>query len=773
MGNAASVGSISPVESSSGDNLSSGVGTGPRVSSGQIEVKRRSTLFVNNHRNGNGIDDTLSLDLSAAYHDEDSKLIDTDDQELIKRILGPFFFSDKEEASSIRLMMLVNFMKRESVKKGAILMSEGDAATKLYLMSAGSLEVSVDGEPIRLLSRGALVGELALLYNCSRSAHVKCMANCEFWTLNKACFDSLMSIASPSSPAQRGRWLSESPELNALGSVAVSVLVGNLESSRLDVDRSLYTLDEKSSRCILIESGRAVIKLPPDLVGLPAEEIDKRLGILRPVEGRRKDWREVDMSYLVNFLSNVDTKPAMPCALVEAQPEPRRATSKKEYHTVHEGCILGLGVLFGKAGMPFREQAPEYEWKWEKNGGPSSLNSVDSLQLGEKPAPRKRSISYSSMQEDGALAPYSVTVQSSKLTYSYFTCDKFVDLFGGLPGLLRSLVKRSTKLKTVRQTTMNRFFPELLGMKELERKFVCNNLSAGSHDDFQPTSVIAVGTKSTILLAYLKDDKSEKPTEYALKIMSKSIIIDKGLLRHTMDECKLLSACHSPFVASFACCYQTEREIVLCMEPVYHGDLYSIATERSRGMSLDMVRFYAAQIVMALSHIHSKGIAYRGLHSENVMIDRRGYIRVVDFAFAKQIPYLSTDITGYVKIMTKSFTTCGTAEYMAPECIFNTGANHAVDIWALGILLHELHTQTTPFKVRENMSEMDILQTVAATKVSAAFVSCIVLPCLPCAPTLFCCIVLLYIPACGYLFIFLIVIVSVFVFTYPEHWCNT
>lgn len=103
-----------------------------------------------------------------------------------------------------------------------------------------------------------------------------------------------------------------------------------------------------------------------------------------------------------------------------------------------------------------------------------------------------------------------------------------------------------------------------------------------------------------------------------------------------------------------------------------------------------IVQFYIAELIVALEHIHLKGIVYRDIKLENVLLDADGHIRLVDFGLCKKLGERGRS---------KSF--CGTEEYMAPEVIEGIGHNTAADWWALGVLAIELLSTITPFGVNE------------------------------------------------------------------------
>ena len=94
--------------------------------------------------------------------------------------------------------------------------------------------------------------------------------------------------------------------------------------------------------------------------------------------------------------------------------------------------------------------------------------------------------------------------------------------------------------------------------------------------------------------------------------------------------------------------------------------------------------FYAACIVDVFEHIHSYGIVYRDLKPENVLIDKYGYVKLADFGFAK-------------KVIDKTYTLCGTPEYLAPEVVLGTGHDKGVDYWGIGILIYEMLVGMSPF----------------------------------------------------------------------------
>jgi len=190
----------------------------------------------------------------------------------------------------------------------------------------------------------------------------------------------------------------------------------------------------------------------------------------------------------------------------------------------------------------------------------------------------------------------------------------------------------------------------------------------------------------------------------ALKVLSKAKVAENNSFKQVLFERDILGVMSSPFISSYVTSYQTPQQLVLVTEELNYDDLLSVIYDTSTykdGLSMPLATFYTASLVLALSHIHSHGVVYRDLKPENVMLSSNGYIKVIDFGLAKKVPY--TKVVGdAATVCHKTYTLCGTPEYLAPEIICNLGYDRGVDIWSLGILLYEMIMQATPFAVITN-----------------------------------------------------------------------
>lgn len=158
------------------------------------------------------------------------------------------------------------------------------------------------------------------------------------------------------------------------------------------------------------------------------------------------------------------------------------------------------------------------------------------------------------------------------------------------------------------------------------------------------------------------------------------------LIFHLLCNCKshdFLNFFHMINVYFRYCTFQDHENLFMLQEYVIGGELFRHLRKSGRFPN-DTARFYAAEIVLALEYLHSKDIIYRDLKPENILLDHRGYIKITDFGFAK-------------KVIDRTWTLCGTPEYLAPEIIQSKGHSKSVDWWSLGILIFEMMAGYPPF----------------------------------------------------------------------------
>eukprot|EP00931_Biecheleriopsis_adriatica_P026619 TRINITY_DN16179_c0_g1_i1.p1 TRINITY_DN16179_c0_g1~~TRINITY_DN16179_c0_g1_i1.p1 ORF type:complete len:914 (-),score=141.05 TRINITY_DN16179_c0_g1_i1:103-2844(-) len=183
---------------------------------------------------------------------------------------------------------------------------------------------------------------------------------------------------------------------------------------------------------------------------------------------------------------------------------------------------------------------------------------------------------------------------------------------------------------------------------------------------------------------------------YALKAVSKGYIVKSGMQQNVLNEKATMMALSSPFCIRLYETYNGVQSLYFLMEPALGGELYATYNRKGFHGSVKHAQFYLASALLALVHMHERRILYRAIKPEDILIDEYGNCKLCDFGLSKFV-------------IGKTYTTCGTPEYFAPELIAGSGHNHALDWWCWGILLFELLGGHTPF---ESASPMQIYSKV-------------------------------------------------------------
>jgi serine/threonine protein kinase len=224
------------------------------------------------------------------------------------------------------------------------------------------------------------------------------------------------------------------------------------------------------------------------------------------------------------------------------------------------------------------------------------------------------------------------------------------------------------------------------------RRWVLDNRNKIMLKDLKVMKTIGVGTFGRVKLT------THATTEklYALKCLQKKEVEEQRQVENVAVEAKLLYTCSHPQVLKLAAAFQDQKALYMVLEFIQGGELASLM-EKKEELDLDHTRFYVGSIVNAFVYLYSMNIAYRDLKPENIMLTAAGELRIIDLGFTK---ILSEG---------RTFTFCGTAEYMAPEILRHCGYTLAVDWWALGIVMLEMMTGVCAFIPVDDEDPDDVL----------------------------------------------------------------
>ncbi|EUB62717.1 cGMP-dependent protein kinase 2 [Echinococcus granulosus] len=587
---------------------------------------------------------------------------DHNSRSLIYNAITSNDFLNNLEQSQIEEIVLCMYEKR--VNKGCFIIREGEPGDALYVTAEGLLEVLKGNQVIGQMEVGRAFGEMALLYNCNRTASVKALTNAKFWTLDRRVYQQIMMNSSVHKHKENFQFLLSVSDFKNLSQRKLHKLADVLELIYYPGNEYIIRQGEVGETFFIIHSGQVKItqsKVP----GEPPQDI-RFLGA--------GDWFGERALYTRDKRS----------ANVVAMPPGVHVLCLDRSNFIH--LIGDLNEIksreYGDSNQSLLSQSP-------------ATDVEDSFSSGEKRASMTSQLSTEESAVGGAggsgvtnLSPFFSTVPHAPS-------------------------KRGSSALAERDT----------GVGNARASATRENIK---YEDLVPVAILGIGGFGRVELVVLRYDPTKS---FALKCMKKKHIVDTRQEKHIFSERNLMFEIKSSFVCRLYATYRDAKYVYMLLEACLGGEIWTILRNRPLegfvfvcGLKIEAValsfrddavacylpfsgnfddnitRFIVASVLEAFTYLHTNHIIYRDLKPENLLLDGRGYIKLCDFGFAKKISPGK-----------KTWTFCGTPEYVAPEIILNKGHDHSADYWSLGILMFELLTGSPPFTGMDPMKIYNII----------------------------------------------------------------
>jgi len=558
---------------------------------------------------------------------------------------------------------LINAMKADSAPAGEVIIQQGDIGDYFYVVEEGNVTFAVDGNHVGACSRGATFGELALLYDCPRAA--TCLANtdCKLWSVDQRTFRHMLANSNASQQKdtvdvlKKVKFLAELEDDGLLIKVADALATLNFNEgekiiNKGDVGEVFYIVKEGRVKVHDIGFGdsqyvdqilgpgdffgeRALLTGEPRAADITAEVASVCLCLSR-------ENFEKSLGPLQDLIDHAMKKRVLMGVplFANSQFEPHemaRLTDLVEEVDFKQGEVLAEEGQAAKQSLYIIRKGKVTVVN--KNGMINTLSPGD--YFGEKLI----------QADDGAKVKQTITAEEAS-TCGVLTRSAIESVIGDISRLGKALPPVSSKLD--------------------------RSIKLG---DLTKLKILGVGTFGKVwLVNHKKKDKA-----YALKMLNKREIIGHHQVKGVIREKNVMASIDHPFVVDLRCTFQDDQHLYMLIELVQGGELFTVIhTETRDSIPNSDAVFYAACVLESLSTLHHRRIAYRDLKPENILVDSDGYCVLVDLGFAKVV----TD---------KTYTLCGTPEYLAPEIILAKGHHKGVDYWAFGVLIYEMLCGSTPF----------------------------------------------------------------------------
>ncbi|CAH1799748.1 unnamed protein product [Owenia fusiformis] len=220
---------------------------------------------------------------------------------------------------------------------------------------------------------------------------------------------------------------------------------------------------------------------------------------------------------------------------------------------------------------------------------------------------------------------------------------------------------------------------------EVEVKSVTREGQKVDPSHFELLKVLGQGSFGKVFLVR-KITGKDTGTLFAMKVLKKATLKVRDRVRTKMER-DILADINHPFIVQLHYAFQTEGKLYLILQFLRGGDLFTRLSKEVM-FTEDDVKFYLAELALALNHLHSVGIVYRDLKPENILLDHEGHLKLTDFGLSKESVFKDG----------KTYSFCGTVEYMAPEVVNRKGHGTAADWWSYGVLMFEMLTGALPFQ---------------------------------------------------------------------------
>ncbi len=567
--------------------------------------------------------------------------------------------------------VFIEFAFEHSEEAGATIIQQGDVGDFFYIIRSGKVEYYIHGEKQpEQGTKGYSFGELALLKDDKRHATVKALTGCELFRINRESFRYAIASAAKKNSELFTDSLRNVKIFENLSDSQIEQLSKVCVTAEFKQGQKVYTKGQAGSIFYIIHEG----KIQVSDIGENFKDVTISAGdyfgeqALSTGEPRNATATAAEATTLIELEREDFEKILGPLEEVISSNEHLRILSSLDLFANlgdHEkdDVIDKFGESTYPSGTTILSEDKKDTTFYIIKTGQVTMSTHDS---GDKEISR---LGPGQSFNEAAFEP-----KREGLVWPTIVAKTEVVCFE---------LKRNDLVKITGAGFMD-LAHKAYGARQAE----LNSAKEVKIPKFQLKEIAQLGQGTFGRVSLVQDTVGKKV--FALKAQHKKEIVQHKQQANVMNEKDIMLMCHHPFILALHNTYKDEHKLYMLLEYCNGGELFGrLHTNTRDGVTKpEHAMFYCGCVVLAMGYLLQRKIIYRDLKPENMLVDKEGYVKVIDFGFAKICE-------------NKAYTLCGTPEYMAPEIILGRGYDISVDWWALGVLMYECLVGHSPFAARD------------------------------------------------------------------------
>ncbi|CAD8120025.1 unnamed protein product [Paramecium sonneborni] len=580
---------------------------------------------------------------------------------IIKCFQGHFVFSSMTET---QLTQLAHSMFYCKLAVGQTIIRQGDGASSFFILEKGKINVLVDNVPRKEIHAGQGFGELALLYNAPRSATCMAVEECYLWGIDRHTFRKSVETIMRSEQEKNRKYLESVKFFNQLTQEQKDAVAGVLISQKFNAGEVIVNEGDQASSFYIIVEGQCGV----------FNKDGQQISVLNPSDsfGESALKHENQVRMMTIKAVQKDTK------------------------------VLALGKDMIQQILGDQVQSIIYKniCKWAINSSKLFSKSPQSYQdkLLEGMQVRKLSGNQKIIQKGDKVGQLVILLDSDAIDENKVKFVKGSILF---EDSLQDKLSGTTHIKTVQIEAEGHvaiidyelFRKQQGSVEKIQQGKAQQQEKSNAHEE----QIKSQGFKNLIYLNKLGSGQfgsvylckfKEIETLFALKYVTRAHVQQFGIQKHIQQEKAVLELMDNPFILKFYRSYKDNENIYFLTEYIAGMELFDAIRVIGLLSKYD-AQFYASQMILQMEYLHTQhSIVYRDIKPENVMVDDKGYLKLIDMGTAKSFKNQQSS---------KTFTIIGTPHYMAPEVISGKGYGYFADLWSVGVCVYEFICGGLPF----------------------------------------------------------------------------